>query len=1092
MLDTSYSIIVKNLENIFNKDSDEIAEVLKILNAQEKYVLKNRFGELFDKIRDPQSMKELTFKLDAIEALIFVLQNNPQVNNALKASISDTSGITTRDSVLKKLYSLSFELYKSLIETETEADPKKELSLWVLFALYGILADKQTISHLLIQEHLASNVQQTVSGANEEEKLEESVYKLILKLLGKFSSREQISELAELLVDAENLLANIQDSIMAAEDLIVDNAFIISSLANVLCLIKSVKTFLFTGKVPEEDGDVFSLIDNYCFNAIKLTENIEGIYLNKIAYLLRYGLRQLCLNSIWQITGKSPAIKKFFEECLHSKDHLIYTLFPSQRDAILDILTTKKSVVLNMPTSSGKTLLAQLYILFTLHNFRDPNQNPMVCYVVPTNALINQISRELQRDFKEFGYKVETVLPFYDIDPIENEFLTLEHIDIIVSTPEKLDFLVRNDHPVIKNLKLVVLDEAHNLSDKERGSKFELLLATLKQRRKDVNYLLLSPFITNSQMIAEWLGETERDSLSINIAWSPTKQYIGCNLLTNNKTKSIVQYLPSDRNNIIKESVEITVNTNVQVIKAAIKEQRIDYITRNIALIQKYIKLGTTMVLCEGAGSCERLAQIATKYLVSNNLLKNISADEDVSKVIELIKLEYDESHFLINCLINGVVYHHSKLPTLINDSIEQLIAKKDLIKLVCATTTLAQGMNFPITTVIFDVLSLPGHKLTNSEFWNIAGRAGRAYMDKEGHVITPYQTSQSHTKEACQEYIKGSINEVISSLGSFFNSVSENVIFDYNFIKNNPSASNFLQYINHILNVSYHYKLDSIDTNRIRNILNSSLVYRELSFQMGFLEAQQKISEFSLAYVNHLKGEDQRQLKKADSSGISDISYRTITGLVLALKKEIIEMVGNSRKDDFLKASKIILQSKDVISLARIINIIARIPEMKLQLFGHGNFNPESIAKIVIGWVNGRKVAEIAKEIQYENVSYEEILGRCFKYVNGNLKSYIPWGMSIYQTLTDDIDTGDGMNLPSYIYYGVKDKEAVILSKAGVPRFAINDVKELIKKYSPGIELSAKNLNNIKQSVKQIPEKEYSLLSKEPKIIKSIIDSNL
>ena len=50
----------------------------------------------------------------------------------------------------------------------------------------------------------------------------------------------------------------------------------------------------------------------------------------------------------------------------------------------------------------------------------------------------------------------------------------------IISTPEKLEALVRQNHPAIQNTRLVIMDEAHNLGRQITGSKFELVLSSIK------------------------------------------------------------------------------------------------------------------------------------------------------------------------------------------------------------------------------------------------------------------------------------------------------------------------------------------------------------------------------------------------------------------------------------------------------------------------------------------------------------------------------------------------------------------------------------------------------------------------------------
>ena len=70
-----------------------------------------------------------------------------------------------------------------------------------------------------------------------------------------------------------------------------------------------------------------------------------------------------------------------------------------------------------------------------------------------------------------------------------------------------------------------------------------------------------------------------------------------------------------------------------------------------------------------------------------------------------------------------------------------------------------------------------------NAEFWNIAGRAGRAYKDKEGYIILSYSNSQKETKSTVKRYIESDLKEVISSLNAYFTGNST-ISFDYNVLK--------------------------------------------------------------------------------------------------------------------------------------------------------------------------------------------------------------------------------------------------------------------------------------------------------------------
>jgi len=1093
-MDKSYNDIIINLAKILDKQSGDVAEVVRLLEKCEIVGLKEMLNENYICRISSGKCKDISLKLDAISSLIYILQHNPKLNNTITKLKGEKGG-----DVLKALYHIAFELSKNQFVFKKDINYIDSLFMLTLVSFYGLLADQQTISDIFVKDYVGDLSKFALEEKNLMEKLQANTYMALIGLTNRIDSQKALHRLDEVITNVENTLVFLQQSEIDKDHMDLENAFLIAGLANIIYIAKVTKTYLFTGKVVDDKrANIYSYIDKYCYNAVKILKDTQDENIKKTANLLKYVLEQICRNSIWALADRSPVIKKFFTRSLESEENFIYTLLPSQRDSILDILTAKKSIVLNMPTSSGKSLLAELYILFTMHNYRSEDFEPTVCYIVPTNALINQVYRKLKEDFTGFNFVVETVLPFYDVDELESQILNFQHIHILITTPEKLDFLIRQDHPSLKDLKLVIMDEAHNIADETRGSKFELLLALIKQKRRDVNFLLLSPFIKNADKIAEWLGDTRQYSQVVSIQWSPTKQYIGCNLLKNGKNESTVVYYPSASNNIIKEKVEVMVNPEIKMLKYHLGEKKINKYVKNIALIEKYLKLGTVLVLCKGPGTCENMAAKCYEYFKDTKLLYDNSENEDIKRAVEIIKLETTEDNPLSDYIVKGIAFHHARMSGLIKEEIENLISK-NLIKIICATTTLAQGMNFPITTVVFDSVKLRNEHgeenqdnlLTNAQFWNIAGRAGRAYKDKEGHIITPFVINQKETEAIIERYVKGGIEEISSTLADFFNKFKGHIDFNYKFIKNHVAASNFLQYLNHIVNVAYGYNIDNMDISAIRSILDTSLVYKEQEFEQGFIETQEKINRFAIDYIEHLQRQNKKSLKTADHFGISDISFRVFNGALNDFINTIFEDYGEKEAEDYIKASKIILKLRDYTRLAKIIDIISRIPEIKLGMFERGPLNAENISKVVIGWVNGKKVSEIAKEIKYEG-DFGEILGKCYQYINGNLRSFMPWGISLYQYLTNDTEGEAPSNLPSFIYYGVNNVESVILSKAGVPRFAINEVIEKLKKRYPDTDISIENMGKLKSHIKDLSYDQKDFEGKNIKLIKEIIDRRI
>lgn len=189
--------------------------------------------------------------------------------------------------------------------------------------------------------------------------------------------------------------------------------------------------------------------------------------------------------SIWRVArAVNSRVTKFVQEV--TKQQGLFELLPPQRAAwleqgLLDQAAT--AVVIDMPTSGGKTLLAQFRILQALNQF--DADNGWVAYVAPTRALTAQITRRLRRDFSPIGVKVEALTGAVEVDAFEEELLTQtgakRGFDVLVATPEKLHLVIRNKK-VTRPLALVVMDEAHNIESESRGMRIELLLATIKPR----------------------------------------------------------------------------------------------------------------------------------------------------------------------------------------------------------------------------------------------------------------------------------------------------------------------------------------------------------------------------------------------------------------------------------------------------------------------------------------------------------------------------------------------------------------------------------------------------------------------------------
>ena len=176
-------------------------------------------------------------------------------------------------------------------------------------------------------------------------------------------------------------------------------------------------------------------------------------------------------------------------------------------------------------------MIAEFRILQALNQFN--NERGWVAYIAPTRTLVNQVTRRLRRDFEALDIVVEQVSPALEIDNIETKLLheedATQEFRVLVTTPEKLDLMLRQglEANIERPLTLVVVDEAHNIQETNRGLKLELLLATINNECQHAQFLLLTPFIRNAREVARWLGGTNADDVSFSVDWQPNDRVIG-------------------------------------------------------------------------------------------------------------------------------------------------------------------------------------------------------------------------------------------------------------------------------------------------------------------------------------------------------------------------------------------------------------------------------------------------------------------------------------------------------------------------------------------------------------------------------------
>ncbi|KAF7648005.1 hypothetical protein LDENG_00163460 [Lucifuga dentata] len=375
----------------------------------------------------------------------------------------------------------------------------------------------------------------------------------------------------------------------------------------------------------------------------------------------------------------------------------------------LDCIQERKNLIYSLPTSGGKTLVAEILIL------RELLCRKKDClFILPYVSLV----QEKVRGLASFGLELDFMVEEYAgskgrFPPVKRR----NKRSLYIATIEKAHSLVNSliESSRLDVLGLVVVDELHMLGDGSRGAIIETTLAKVLYISKTTQIIGMSATLGNIKDIQAFL---RAENYSSDFRPVQLKEYV--------KVKDTIYEIDPKEEECFRFS-------RVLNLKYSTTMQKMDP-DHIIALVAEVIPAHSCLVFCPTKKNCENVAAMICKYL-KEEFLQNKEAEKAL--LLRELRSSGNDSvcPVLQKTVPYGLAYHHSGLTNEERKLVEEAYANGTLCLLTC-TSTLAAGVNLPARRVILRSPYVATDYLKRSQYKQMVGRAGRAGMDSVGESI--------------------------------------------------------------------------------------------------------------------------------------------------------------------------------------------------------------------------------------------------------------------------------------------------------------------------------------------------------------------